>query len=261
MSVMDAPNLPSLFTLVALDTVDSTNAEARRRAELGPEKTPEGTIVWAAEQTAGRGRRGRTWQSPKGNFYCSIVLRPDVPLRDAAQFGFVASLAVFDAIGSLAQPGTDAQTKWPNDVLISGRKVAGILLEAQGGAAPDAVPDFVIVGVGVNLTSYPEDVEFPATSMAEEGAPVLPPEFLQVFARHFLAWTRIWVDEGIERLRKNWLWRCGQVGKQVEVRLANETLTGTFKDLDETGALILETADGPRTVTAGDVYFPQVQGA
>ena len=253
---MDAPKLPSLFSLVELDTVDSTNAEARRRAEQGVEAAPEGTLVWAMEQTAGRGRRGRTWISPKGNLYCSIILRPDVPLKDAAQFGFVASLAVFDTIGSLAQPGTDAQTKWPNDVLIAGRKVAGILLEAQGAATPDAVPDFVIVGVGVNLMSFPEDVEFPATCMLDEGCTVLAPEFLEGFARHFLAWTRVWVDEGFERLRKNWLWRCGQVGKEVEVRLANETLSGIFKDLDETGALILETSDGPRTITAGDVYFP-----
>ncbi|MEQ8226642.1 MAG: biotin--[acetyl-CoA-carboxylase] ligase [Rhodospirillales bacterium] len=254
---MDTPNLPSLFNLVALDSVDSTNAEARRLAEKGPEETPEGTLVWAAEQTAGRGRRGRTWHSPKGNFYCSIVLRPDVPLKDAAQFGFVASLAVFDTIGSLAQPGTEAHTKWPNDVLISGRKVAGILLEAQGAASPEAEPDFVIVGVGVNLVDYPEDVEFPATAMAEEGTRVLAPEFLEVFAKHFLAWTRMWVDEGFPRVRKNWLWRCDQVGKNVEVRLANETLTGVFKDLDDTGALVLDTPDGPRTITAGDVYFPQ----
>ena len=258
---MDAPKLPSLFNLVALDSVDSTNAEARRLADKGPEETPEGTLVWAGEQTAGRGRRGRTWVSPKGNFYASIILRPDVPLKDAVQFGFVASLAAFDTIGSLAQPGTDAQTKWPNDLLISGRKVAGILLEAQGGAGPDAVPDFVIVGVGVNLMSYPEDVEFPATALIDEGTTVMPPEFLEGFAKHFLAWTRIWVDEGFERLRKNWVWRCGQVGKEVEVRLANETLTGTFKDLDDSGALILETADGMRTITAGDVYFPQSSDA
>lgn len=258
---MDAPKLPSLFTLVELDTVDSTNAEARRRAEQGPEAAPEGTLIWAAEQTAGRGRRGRTWVSPKGNFYASIILRPEVPLREAAQFGFVASLAVFDTIGSLAQPGTEAHTKWPNDLLISGRKVAGILLEAQGSASADAPPDFVIVGVGVNLLHFPEDVEFPATCMQDEGATVLPPEFLQVFARHFLAWSRIWVDEGFERLRKNWLWRCDQVGKEVEVRLANETVTGTFKDLDASGALILETPAGLRTITAGDVFFPQSRDA
>ncbi|MEP0337513.1 MAG: biotin--[acetyl-CoA-carboxylase] ligase [Alphaproteobacteria bacterium] len=258
---MDAPRLPSLFTLVELDTVDSTNAEARRRAEQGAEEAPEGTLVWAAEQTAGRGRRGRTWVSPKGNFYASIILRPDVPLRDAAQFGFVASLAVFDAIGSLAQPGTEAHTKWPNDVLISGRKVAGILLEAQGAASADAQPDFVIVGVGVNLRSFPEDVEFPATCMLDEGTAVLVPEFLESFGRHFLAWTRIWVDEGFERLRKNWLWRCDQVGKEVDVRLANETLTGIFKDLDDSGALILETSSGLRTITAGDVFFPQSRDA
>ncbi len=251
---MDAPRLPSLFNLVALETVDSTNAKARRLAEKGPDETPEGTFVWAMEQTAGRGRRGRDWHSPKGNFYASIVLRPEVPLKDAAQFSFVAALAVFDTMGSLGPPGISVTTKWPNDVLISGRKAAGILLEAQGGDG-DQLPEFLIVGVGVNLMSFPEDAAFPATSLAEEGAPILPPEFLGVFARHFLAWTRLWVDEGFDRVRKNWTWRCDQVGQEIEVRLGDRSLTGVFKDLDENGALILETEAGIETVQAGDVYF------
>ncbi|MEK9671633.1 MAG: biotin--[acetyl-CoA-carboxylase] ligase [Rhodospirillaceae bacterium] len=252
------PRLPSLFHLIALDTVDSTNAEARRLAEKGPKETPEGTIVWAMEQTAGRGRRGREWQSRKGNFFCSLVLRPEVPLAEAAQFSFIAALSVFDAIGTLGPPGINVSTKWPNDVLISGRKTAGILLEAEGGADGKTPPDFVIAGVGVNLISYPDDgeTEFPATCLSEEGARVLAHEFLDSFAKHFLAWTRLWVDEGFERIRKNWLWRCDQVDKKIEVRLADRTMTGVFKGLDDSGALLLETDDGLRTVAAGNVYFP-----
>lgn len=252
---MDAPKLPSLFNLIVLDSVDSTNAEARRLAENSVDSAPEGTIVWALEQTAGRGRRGRTWESPKGNFYASIILRPDVPLQDASQFSFIASLAVFDTIGTVGQAGISVSTKWPNDVLISGRKAAGILLESQGGGGPGAVPEYLIVGVGVNLMNYPQDTEFPATSLTEEGAPVLPSEFLAVFAKHFLAWTRQWVDEGFERVRKNWLWRCDQIGKEIEVRLPNEKITGLFKDLDETGALLLEVDGVTRTISAGEVFF------
>lgn len=249
---MTAPNLPSLYSLVALETIDSTNAEARRLAEAGAE---EGTLVWALEQTAGRGRRGRAWVSPKGNFYASLVLRPEVPLRDAAQLSFVAALAVFDTIGALAPAGLEVAVKWPNDVLITGRKVAGILLESQVAADADAPADFVILGVGVNLRSFPEDAEFPASCLADEGAGVLPNEFLMAFARHFLSWVRQWADQGFEKVRRNWLMRCDQTGREINVRLPNETLTGIFEGLDEQGALLLKTAAGLRTITAGDVFF------
>ena len=249
---MQAASLPSLYNLIALDTIDSTNAEARRRAEDG---APEGTLVWALEQTAGRGRRGRTWVSPKGNFYASLVLRPEVPLKDAAQLSFVAALAVFDAIGAVCPAGLEVAVKWPNDVLITGRKVAGILLESQGAADAGAEADFIVLGVGVNLMSFPEDAEFPATCLTDEGAGVLPHEFLEAFARHFLTWVRQWADQGFEKVRKNWLWRCDQTGKDIQVRLPNETLSGVFAGLDDAGALLLDTGTGTRTITAGDVFF------
>lgn len=253
---MSAPNLPSAYTLVQLDSVDSTSAEARRLAATGEAEAPDGTLVWALEQTAGRGRRGRTWESPRGNLYFSLILRPEVPLPRAAQLSFLAALAVYDAIGSLAPPGLAMTTKWPNDVLIGGSKVAGILLEAEGGGI-DSPPDFVILGIGINLTRFPEDAAFPATCLSEEGCFLQPHEMLEPFGRHFLAWTRLWLDEGFERIRKNWLWRCDGIDKPVEVRLGDETLVGAFRDLDESGALVLETADGEtRLIAAGDVFFP-----
>lgn len=250
--MQQAPVLPSVYNLVALESCGSTNDEARRLAEEG---APEGTLVWALEQTAGRGRHGRTWASPHGNFYASLVLRPETPLKDAAQLGFVAALAVFDTIGTLALAGLEVATKWPNDVMITGRKVAGILLESKGAAGPEAVPDYVILGVGVNLINFPDKVDTPATCLSDEGANVLPVEFLEAFARHFLNWVRQWTDDGFEKVRRHWTFRCGHKDREIQVRLPNETVGGIFRGLDDTGAMLLETPAGTRTIAAGEVFF------
>src|SRR6185436_13795822 len=119
--------------------------------------------VWADEQTAGRGRRGRTWLSPPGNLYLSLVLRPNDPPARAAQLGFVAALGLGDALAGLAGPRLQPRYKWPNDLLVNGKKLAGILLESENAAA-DRV-DFVVIGIGVNIAVAPDDVEYPATSL------------------------------------------------------------------------------------------------
>lgn len=254
---MPAPRLPSAYNLVALEEVDSTNAEAKRLAAKGEDEAPDGTLVWAKSQTAGRGRRGRTWQSPEGNLYCSLILRPECPVGRAAEFGFIAALAIYDTIGSLAEPGTQANVKWPNDVLVHDRKVAGILLETEGSGKD--MPDWVVLGVGINVESFPADTEFPATSLREEGlGTVQVVDVLQSFARHFLVWTTRWLDDGFEPVRQNWAWRAKGIGKPIEVRLEKETLTGTFREMDASGALVLDQGDGrTRRITAGDVFFPK----
>ena len=112
------PTLPPAYRLVSLETVDSTNAEAKRLAALGEDEGEDGTLVWARQQTAGRGRRGRQWYSPEGNLHCSLILRPECPVETALQLGFVASLAICDAIARVAQPGHAAWCKWPNVVLL-----------------------------------------------------------------------------------------------------------------------------------------------
>ncbi len=250
---MREPSLPPVYRLVTLDTVDSTNAEAKRLAAEGEEKAPDGTLVWAKEQTDGRGRRGRKWHSPPGNLYCSLIMRPDVAAAKAAELSFVAGLAIFDALGSVGEPGHQVHLKWPNDVLLNDHKVAGLLLETETGGGE--IPDWVILGLGVNVGVFPGDTDFPATSFRAEQWAATEVDFLESFCRHFMVWAGKWLEEGFAPIRKNWLQRCYGLGEEIEVRLDNETLKGVFTDLDEDGALVLKTADGERRITAGDVFF------
>ncbi len=248
------PRLPPAYRLVALDSVGSTNDEARRLAGEGAE---DGTLVWARAQSGGRGRRGRQWQSPRGNLYLSLVLRPQCSLSEAAQLGFVAALGLGDAIGSVAPPLIEVTYKWPNDVLVNGRKAAGILLESQG--AEGAACDWLVLGLGVNVASFPEETEFPATSLRFEGCPpeVTEVALLEAFGKHFLTWVNRWLEEGFAPIRKGWRNHAQGLGEETRVRLAQEEFSGTFKDLDETGALVLGQDGGrERRVTAGEVYFP-----
>jgi BirA family biotin operon repressor/biotin-[acetyl-CoA-carboxylase] ligase len=247
----ERPRLPPAYRLVALESVESTNDEAWRLAEEGAE---EGTLVWAREQTKGRGRRGRVWAGQPGNLYFSIVLRPEQPPSEAAQLSFIAALALAEAIGSVAPPLIEVEFKWPNDVLLNASKSAGILLEAKSGEG--GLLDWLVLGVGVNVAGHPEDADFPATSLRYEGAEVTPAALLEAFGRHFMAWTRRWLDDGFAPARHAWLQHARGLGETIRVNLPHETLEGTFRDLDASGALVLELADGStRTIAAGDVYF------
>ncbi len=247
-----SPRLPAAYNLVALDEVDSTNDEAKR---LAAEGAGEGTLVWARAQRRGRGRRGQRWASPPGNLYFSLVLRPDRPPHEAAQLSFVAALGLGDALAALvAAPGKIA-FKWPNDVLLNGRKVAGILLESST-SSPERL-DWLVVGVGVNLTKAPDDVRFPATSLRAEGcAAATAPAVLEAFGRHYLAWNDRWLAGGFAPVREAWLDRATGLGEAVTVNLDSESCRGRFADLDGAGALVVELSDGGRrTVSAGAVFF------
>ncbi len=244
------PRLGEGYRLISCGTVGSTNDEARRLARAGAE---EGTLVWAREQTAGRGRRGRAWVSPPGNLYLSLVLRPICPADRAAQLGFVAALAVGGALGELVPALHPLAYKWPNDVLTGGRKIAGILLESETGAGSALA--FVVVGVGVNLAASPPDTEFPATSAAAEGATgIEPAAMLEAFAHHFRSWTQHWRKEGFAPIRTAWRARAVSLGEPILVRLDTATLHGRFLDIDQQGALLLDTSGGHRRISAGEIF-------
>ena len=249
--------LPPAYRLIAMDSVGSTNDEAKKLAEEGAE---EGTLVWAREQTKGRGRHGRTWASPRGNLYMSLILRPDCALAEAAQLGFVTALAVGEAIGAVAPPMLEVTYKWPNDVLVHGRKVAGLLLESKSTPTADrgGAVEWLVVGIGANVQSHPADARFPATNLIFEGVSPEVDEsmLLEAICRHFLALANRWTEDGFAPIRRLWLGHAHGLGEAVEVRLGQETLRGTFREMDESGSLILELPDSRRrTVAAGDVLF------
>lgn len=235
----------------AYDELDSTNAEARRRAEAG-----EGGPVWitALTQTAGRGRRGRSWQTASGNLAATLLLTTNKPAGEAAQISFVAALAAADLAETCLGPGA-AQLKWPNDVLVHGRKAAGILVES--GVGPDGLL-WLAVGIGINLAHAPQDVERPATSFAEHMTvpPPAPLDALEVLATRFEHWRAAWEREGFAPIAKGWTAKAHGLGEACEARLPNQTIRGVALGLDSDGALRLKLDDGAiLRITAGDVFF------
>jgi BirA family biotin operon repressor/biotin-[acetyl-CoA-carboxylase] ligase len=246
---MNEPALAPFFRLLSLDQVDSTNGEAKRLAAAG---APEGTLVWAREQSAGRGRRGRAWASPPGNLYLSLVLRPDCAPRAAAQLGFAAALAVGEACARFLPQSAELRYKWPNDVLLGGRKLAGILLESQ--SAGEARIAWLVLGIGINLASHPEGTEYPATSLAA-GVVVTPETMIGVLAERLLAWYERWRGaEGFAAVRRAWLLRAYGLGSEIRVRLAQAELAGRFAGLDEDGGLLLDGVDGRRRIAAAEIF-------
>ncbi len=244
------PRLPEFYSLIALESVGSTNDEARNLAGKG---APAGTMVWAKRQVAGRGRRGRVWHSPIGNLYCSVVLRPAVSPAVAAQLSFVAALALGEGLRDSLPSDAAARYKWPNDVLIDGKKFAGILLESQIG--DKGVLDWVLIGTGVNVASFPSGTERPATSLEQAGAGLSVADVLTAYARSLRSWLALWERDGFELVREVWLGRAVGLGEAIEVRLLPEgTLRGTFETLDASGALVLVTSHGRRLVSAGEVF-------
>lgn len=242
--------LPPL-RLLAFESIDSTNEELRRRAAAGAR---EGTAVVAETQTAGRGRQGRRWDSPPGNLHCSLLLRPGCAPLKAANLSFAAALAVADVIEPLLPSAALLRFKWPNDVLLAGKKVAGVLLESE--IRGDAL-EWIVVGVGVNVTSFPEEAMYPATSLAAAGCRGIGArDVMDSYFDHIRIWYARWRDDGFAPLRAAWLARASGQGETIEVRMGNEKVTGRFADLDADGALILETNGERRRITAGDVFLP-----
>lgn len=242
------PRLSPFYRVQRFDAIDSTNEEGKRQARAG---APEGTLIWSRLQTAGRGRRGRTWISPAGNLYLSIVLRPGNSAAAAAQLGFAAALAVADAVAPALSTGVRLGLKWPNDVLLDGRKLSGILLESQ---ASDGHLDWLVVGIGVNLASFPEGVDYPTTSLAAIGAAITVEALLEAVANRFEAWYAQWREAGFPPLREAWLARAEGLGAAIRVRLATGESEGRFVGLDEEGALLLDDAKGRRRIAAGEVF-------
>ena len=239
--MIPAPVLPDGWTLVVRGSVGSTNDEALSLAEAG---APEGTLVWAREQTGGRGRRGRRWASPAGNLYCSTILRPQCPAQRAAELGFLAALAVAD----LVRDGRTVRVKWPNDVLVGGGKVAGILPESSIGQ--NGKVDHVVLGIGLNVAFAPDlpEMRYPGAILGGtvEAA-------VEGLAAGLVRWLGVWRSLGFETIRAAWLDRAGPLGAMIDVKLGEELVRGVFAGMDREGALLLETSAGPRRIVSGEL--------
>ena len=239
--------LPVGYRRLAFDRVASTNDEARRLAETG---AGEFLVVTGEIQTAGRGRQGRAWVSPHGNLYVSFLLRPAVKPAQAGEFGFGVAVAVAESAEQLA-PGHDAKCKWPNDILVAGKKIAGILLESRG--TPETL-DWLIAGVGLNVAEAPEKTAWPATSLAALGSGALAEQALQVLAARIDAWYRQWRASGFPALREAWLARAHALGETLKIKRNGDEREGKFVGLDPSGALVLELADARReTISYGEI--------
>lgn len=224
--------------------LDSTNAEALRLAAAGV----SGPLwIVAVRQTAGRGRRGRNWASAPGNLYATLLRPAHASPAADAQLSFVAALAVADMLDALV-PATPVRLKWPNDVLLDGKKVAGILLEAEAGA--------VAVGIGVNLAHHPAETAFPAISVAAvtgwaPGAETALTALAGAWDRRYDTWHR----RGFAPVRQAWLERAAGLGDRISARTGIARTEGVFESLDADGALLVRGEGGLTRITAGDVFF------
>lgn len=248
--------LPPGYRLIRFETIDSTMSEAERQAVAG---AADGTLILADEQTAGRGRRGRQWATPSGNLALSLLLRPQAPLQEVALLSFVAGLALHDSLS--AEPGLAGRLtlKWPNDLLLDGAKLSGLLLESR--SDPDGWPEWLIIGMGVNLAWAPQDTPYPAIALGDAmSEPPSTEHIVQAWARAFDRRRRAFQAGGFAALRPDWKAAAQGLGGPLAARLSDGTvLEGRFEDLAEDGNLLLalpgETR--PRAISAGDVYFPK----
>ena len=245
---------PTGYDRRVLAEVDSTNAEAARVAgELtGP------TWIMALNQTAARGRRGRGWSNPAGNFAATLVLHPAEPPEQAALRSFVAALALYDTIVAATGRTEGLSLKWPNDVLLNGGKLAGILLESAGHGPRLS---HLAVGIGVNLRSAPDVGEVeqgavrPVSLLSETGADVGPEPFLTLLAQAYARHEAQFTTYGFGPIRTAWLARAARLGDVITARTSRAEITGTFETVDEMGNLVLTTRDTRHAIPAAEVFF------
>jgi BirA family biotin operon repressor/biotin-[acetyl-CoA-carboxylase] ligase len=235
--------------------VASTMDEARR---LITETQAPALWVVADEQTGGRGRHGRVWSSPAGNLYATLALRAPCEPASAPQLGFVAGVALHAAVTSTT--GLEAPQlalKWPNDLLLDGAKLAGLLCEAttlQGDIC-------VLIGFGLNIAHAPDGTPYPATTLSRAiHSPPARDDLLAALIAQWAQWRAVWLGEGFAAIRARWLERAHGVGGTVTVRPPSGSVTGTMRGLDADGRLLLDVAGQNVSIDAGDVFFPPSNG-
>ena len=238
---------PSFWRVQVLGTTPSTQDVVSGLAETGE---PEGLAVQALQQTKGRGRHGNSWSAPMGNLYISKLLRPSCRADKAGQLAFVVAVSLSDAMDEVIEDGHTKTLKWPNDILIDGKKVSGILLESK--LDKHGRVDYLVVGTGVNLFAPPEGA-IGLDSIKKERLAVNT--FRDLYLDKLHARYISWQDKGFAEIRQSWLKQAHGLGQEMQIRLPEITYRGVFDGIDENGTLIA-TVDGERrTFTAGEVHF------
>ena len=232
--------------LHSYDSLDSTNNEVLRLIASGAAN--EKTVVTATEQFAGRGRRNSNWESPAGGLYMTLVTKIR-NVRIAGQLAYVASLAVRDAVSVYAAANSTITCKWPNDLLLNGKKVSGILIET--------LDDYYAVGVGINLSLVPNSVADKAISMADLNFKVEPSEMLNRVILSFRYWNKVWRENDFYIVRTAWLDAAHGINQPIIVRFPDGAeVQGKFQGIDEEGALVLERVDGSnQKINAAEIFF------
>lgn len=235
------------FRLNIHHSLPSTMDGARVLAQSG---VPEGVVVQALTQTAGLGRFGNQWESPQGNLYMTILLRPGRPHGECAQVSFVAAVALAQACDEFGI--ADIQLKWPNDVLVEGKKLAGILLEADAARVGDS-PAFLLVGIGVNVAHAPEGrfairMQNPAIDLNL---------FRETLLSRFGQWYDVWLQDGFQPVRSAWVERAYGLGQPMTARLMDRRTSGVFVDIDKNGALVMkdDNTGKARMISGGEIHF------
>jgi BirA family biotin operon repressor/biotin-[acetyl-CoA-carboxylase] ligase len=237
-----------MYAMSVLRTVPETGSTNDDLASLAREGAPEGLWLRAERQTGGRGRQGREWHSPPGNLYASTLVRLAPGDPPAPTLALVAAVALHEVASAFAGEA-GIEIKWPNDLLVAGAKLSGILLER--------LDDAVVVGFGVNLLDHPDETTRPATSFAALGAAPDPAQFLEALAESFARWLARWRGEGLAPIRQRWLAVAHPPGTALSTHTASGAwVEGLFDGLDENGALRLRLADGSsQVIHAGDVFL------
>jgi BirA family biotin operon repressor/biotin-[acetyl-CoA-carboxylase] ligase len=232
------------------DVLPSTSDICRDLAAAGE---PAGLAVLAHRQTRGRGSRGRDWESPEGNLFLSVLLRPEERARDAAQWSLLTGVALAEALAGYLPEPSMLRLKWPNDLLLDGRKLAGILVDSSADA--DGMVEWLVVGIGVNLAVAPEVPGRKVACLADVAAPPAPERFAQTLLARLAHWQDVRHTEGFAPIRTAWLAHAPEPGSAVTLRLGETLLAGAFAGLGEDGTLLLATESGMKTFATGEVLL------
>ena len=244
--------IPSVYEVVALDTVDTVLDEAIRRAESGAD---EGTLIWAQNQSGTRWRGESGWLPGSGNLHCAIILRPDFSTAITPELNFVAALSLGNAMATRLSPGVSLRYRWPNDIILNFDKVAGVMLATS--SQRDAHYEWVVLAAHVNIATYPQDQDIDAVSIidAEGLTDIDPPSLLEDYAKHFLASINKWAETGLAGILKSWQQRVDGIGERISINLNEDRITGTLESLDADGSANIVTDDGSsRQIRVGEYY-------